>query len=141
MNIEIQFDHFLITEMNYKLEVLNTPDSSIDEFISLTTQGNIGIQKEFNNLYIELITDIKTTVEEKDYRTLNISVQFFFEIENKEEVQSNEKEKTIEMLNEIIENKLIFICQHHLQQIIRQITSIDYNETITIEPINNKSFS
>lgn len=139
MNIQAEFTHSVVTELNYKLI---TSASSIEEdtreILDQSTQGQIAIHRDLKNCFIELITDVKTTINESPYRSLELSVEFFFDLHGEDlnmKRTKEDKDKIFEEIRTKVENSLIDFCRQQLREITRQITSIDYHFPLITENI------
>lgn len=142
------FTHSIIKELNYNLV---NPEAFMREEIepenvSQIIKGEFSLHKDLNKCFIELVTDVKTTVNDENCRSLELSVQFFFDIQGDDEFTKFATEENHDKIFNLIrlkaEDTLVPFCRHQLREIIRQITSIDYlqplyTETIAIDFSNN----
>lgn len=129
MSIELTFDHYIITELNYSLK--SPTIQSQEEELLVSSQGTIGIHKEYENFYIDLDTDIESLIEEDEYRNLQIRVRFYFSLKIIDE--SDENDELADKIKKAIQPDILAICEHMLYQVIKQITSIDYTGSIFLK--------
>ncbi len=154
MKITGEFSHSIITELNYKV-TKSSESIMIDqidklEYVQESTQGRIGIHNDCSGCIIKIITDLKSVVEETPYRSLELSVDFHFDLvvkdDNGEKVEITEanNREVVEEIHKQTETVFVLICRQQLREIIRQITSVDYQLPIITEsiemPFNNGSF-
>ncbi|WP_281882892.1 hypothetical protein [Paenibacillus sp. YYML68] len=142
MNIRIEFTHFTITELLYKMMendskqfYKNTTDEEIDQI----TQGRLFIEKEMRNCFFQLVTDLKTSIKDEPVRKLELSVQFHFTIDHDVDIEvMEEKDEALKAIQEQFGGSILEFCKNRISMIIRQITSLDYqppiiNESVSVE--------
>ncbi|PER97018.1 hypothetical protein [Bacillus cereus] len=145
MNIIAEFSHSIITELNYKVTKSTSSiiKDQIDklEHVKESTQGRLAIQNDLTSFMVEIVTDLTSVVDEKPYRSLELSINFFFDLivkdQNGEDFKiTDENNKEIMMeIYENVESLFLVMCRQQLKEIIRQVTSIDYQLPIITEKI------
>jgi hypothetical protein len=134
MSMKIKFNSFAITELSYRL--LANGDESVSgvEEIEQNAKGRLAIHKDLENCIFELVSDIKTIVNDAEFRTLEISVQFVFDIERDKLIDMDIQQITKEIDHQFSTSILEF-CKLQLSNIVRHITSVDYQPAIIIDNI------
>lgn len=137
MLFSLKFNQFFINEMNYKMKPIEKKISDHQEELEVETQYKLGVKKDHSKAFIEMDIDISSEVEEINYRSLQLTVVFMFDVsvENDGEIQDKEMRKII--LEQLKVEGLV-ICDIQLRSIIRQFTNIDFSSPIHLsEPIYN----
>lgn len=142
MNIKATQTHFFIEELNYKTHFpKNMVDPDNREIINQSTKGKLGIHKDFNNCYFEMSTDIETYFEDSEenvpYRNLTLTVTYFYDLELPSEVNIEvETEDLYLQIKESLDKYVLNYCRQNVKELVRQITSIDYQPALSLEDID-----
>lgn len=131
MSVQLKYNGFIINKLNYeyKGELEQQQDSFYLEFMF----DDISVAISANDAIVTLSGHANCSNEENDndseYRTLNIKVDYFYDIENPKKVKSPEKIKKI-VNNYGVNNAIILF-----QELVKQITSLDI-----VGPISSYEF-
>lgn len=121
MSIQLKYNGFIINKINYeyKRDLENQQDEYYLEF--MVDDISVAVSEEDT---IITISGHANCLNEKDnetskYRVLSLSVDYFYDIENKQNTDNHEKIQ--EVVNDYGVNNSIIM----FQELIKQITSLD----------------
>lgn len=126
MSVKIKFNSFEIEKINYEkisAEVDNTTKEV--EFNLNISKIKVGLS---SNNKMGKITILGATKNNSDTRTLKLNISYYFEFE----YQSDEFEDFINVRKSLIEEYGINISMNMYIDMIRQITSMDYNAPVVV---------
>ena len=137
IKVKANFSHSIITELNYKTNESDVIElESSEEVIFESIRGRTALHQDLEVCFVELITDINTTIDDNPNRSLELSMRFFFnlEIDNLEQLSIEEsEEKIMEELHTKTEQSLMTFCRQQLRETIKQVTSIDNQGALITE--------
>lgn len=125
MSVQINFNNFQIDVMNYKFENTdNNQSSNIDFNINNVT---VSISDDKFNAKIFIAGNVKEISQNKDIiRNLNLSVSYYYSLFNVED------DDTFLEARNYLENYGINTSMVMYEELVKQITSIDYNDPIIL---------
>lgn len=130
----IEFDKYFVREMNYQVKEIELEEDT-DEKIEVKNKFKLGVKKSLDQAFIEMDTDVSTDIKGQEFRILNLRVRFFFKVSSYEEGEGTKQNLKKEIADELNEYG-VSICEVQIRDIIKQITSIDYNTPIMIWLLN-----
>lgn len=145
METKVTQTHFFIEELNYKTyfpsDMFNST-SNKKETINQSTKAKVGVHKNFTNFYFEISTDLETyfkdedTGEEEKYRSLTLTVSFFYDLELPLDLKVVEDENALYLeLKDSLNKYILDHCRQQMREIVRQVTSIDYQSSLLLDDI------
>lgn len=161
ITIKSILENFSIQEFNYKFndsvisvilnDIENKHGKEITESFDIKTDIEekssiqIGVHNELKKMFVVIDTSVQEIIDGKNVheedsedrytlKTLDISVKFNFLLESKEEssIGLSDNNHFMEKLQEHIEVRIIEDCRINMVNIIKQLTSIDYQQSIKL---------
>ncbi|OAK23558.1 hypothetical protein A6283_26585 [Bacillus wiedmannii] len=133
MNISFRFDTYHVSELNYQVKEIEVQGEEQEESVEVKNQFKVGIKKDFKEAFVEMDTDVSTKIKEEEFRMLTIRARFYFDVnaEFDQDTQSNKEKAKLIMDKLKIHGPLI--CETHMKEIIKNLTSSGYITPIMIE--------
>ncbi|WP_217597872.1 hypothetical protein [Cohnella sp. GbtcB17] len=133
MNVQLEFSGFIITELIYRIAT-DIPEGfhPRDEEVEQKAQGKLAIHKELEVCIFEYEIDLKTFINSEVFRTLELSVNFQFNLnfENKEDILS-ERDMIIGEIRNKFSGDILSFIKFEVKEIIRKLTSVDHFSSIS----------
>lgn len=133
--MKIEFTSFVISEMVYRIVANGDEDfdTGVEE-VEHKAQGRLAVHKELESCIFDFVTDLKSTIDDEPFRTLELTVQFHFsldDLDNEEwKENSEEKDLIVQKIRDKFSGEVLNFCKVQVATIIRQFTSIDFYPTL-----------
>lgn len=126
------YQGFLIKQISYKLQ--HFPENKKHNIRMHSTlkvhQGNVNVEIKNKPLVrISIKADANNLIEEEKIQTLKLSIDFLFNLDQPVDRTNSEEFK------KLAEDYALSFCFTKLEDVIKQITSIDYGRPILIRNI------
>ncbi|MGX8235733.1 hypothetical protein [Exiguobacterium undae] len=136
--MKVSQQYYIITELSYQTNEFEDGFDPRDEYISERNKIKVAIRKDLNEAILENIIDISTTIERDGnnplpYRDFSISIRYVYEIVDG---QSDD-----EIKDTLKDSKILNVIKQQSRDVIRMITSLDYQPSIVTQPVEIDNIS